>query len=295
MILIDKPIRLISRELYIEPISACNLHCKMCYTNVINGPERRVIDADRILSLARRFLEVTPPPIHIYWCGTGEVFMHRDFPRMVNDLLEHGDAIDQTIQTNGTLRRLHELTSLKRLDFRVSIDGIRKVHEWHRGADTYDRTLDFCREAVDGGCRSLQIRTLLTRENIHHLDEFHTELVDRIGPRFRLTLMIPFTNRTLRRARKVSQAIVQHDVEDEQAISEEEAREILRDKYPNRFDLDEDSETVDNYLSLNTYGVHSCCNGIIRLGDADLDVVTLKERLVASEEECRNCAMFPCM
>ena len=214
---------------------------------------------------------------------------------MVNRLLEYGDAVQQTIQTNGTLRRLDELTALDRLDFRVSIDGVREVHEWHRGADTYDRTLDFCREALERGCRSLWVRMLLTRDNIHRLDEFHDDLKRRAGPRIGLSLMIPFTNRTLRTVRELSQAIAQQDVEDDRAIGEEEARAILEREYQGRYLLEEDSPTVNNYLSLNTYGVYSCCNGIIKLGEVDTDVNVLKERLTASVDDCRACAMFPCM
>ena len=295
MIVADKPVRRIANELYIEPTSACNLHCKMCYTNVINGAGRRVIPAEKILTLFERFLAATPPPVQVYWCGTGEAFMHRDFPQMVNRLLEHGEAVQQTIQTNGTLNRLAELTALDRLDFRVSIDGVREVHEWHRGEGNYDRALDFCREALARGCRSLWVRMLLTRDNIHRIDEFHDDLKRRAGPRAGLSLMIPFTNRTLRTARQLSQALAQKDVEDDRAMGEEEARLILESEYQGRYLLEEDAPTVNNYLSLNTYGVFSCCNGIIKMGDVDTDVDVLKERLAASEDDCRSCALFPCM
>ena len=88
---------------------------------------------------------------------------------------------------------------------------------------------------------------------------------------------------------------MQHDVEDDRAISEREARAILREKYQGRYVLEEDSNTVDNYLSLNTYGVYSCCNGIVKLGEADTDVEVLRERLAASKADCRSCSMFPCM
>jgi MoaA/NifB/PqqE/SkfB family radical SAM enzyme len=290
-----KSVRLLPRNLYIEPISACNLHCKMCYSNIINGPNRRVISAEQILALFERFYAATPPPVEAYWCGTGEVFMHRDFPRMVNRLLEYGDTVQQTIQTNGTLRRLHELTSLERLDFQVSIDGLREAHEWHRGANTYDKTLDFCREALERGCRSLEVRTLLTRDNIHCLDEFQDELKRRAGPRVKLSLIAPFTNRTLRIARQLSPSVVRQDIEDDRAVGEEEARAILQREYQGRYLLEEDSPTVNNYLALNTYGVYSCCTGVIKLGEMDTDMGVLKERLAASEEDCRCCALFPCM
>ena len=48
-------------------------------------------------------------------------------------------------------------------------------------------------------------------------------------------------------------------------------------------------------MSLNTYGVSSCCNGVIKLGEADTDLEVLRERMAASEAECRACSMFPCM
>ena len=107
--LMDKPIRIDARQLYIEPISACNLHCRMCYTNVINGAGQRKVPPEKVLALVERFVAATPPPASVFWIGTGEVFMHRDFPAMVNRVLEFGDAVEQTIQTNGTLRRLREL------------------------------------------------------------------------------------------------------------------------------------------------------------------------------------------
>ena len=145
----------------------------MCYSNIINGPAKRVVEADKIISFARRFLAASEELMTIYWCGTGEVFLHPDFPRMVNVLqAEHGDRLEQMIQTNGTIKRLAEIDSLATIDFQVSIDGSRTFHEAHRGRNTYDRTLDFCREAVQRGCRTMTVRTLLTRDNIHDLDEF---------------------------------------------------------------------------------------------------------------------------
>jgi MoaA/NifB/PqqE/SkfB family radical SAM enzyme len=293
----EKSIRILSKSLYIEPTSACNLHCKMCYTNVINGPERRVIETNKVLNFVQRFLAITLPPVWVYWCGTGEVFLHRDFPKMVNHLLAEysEDIITQTIQTNGTVPRLREFDSLQRLDFRVSIDGLRPFHEWHRGKNTYDRTLDFCREALERGCRSLSVRMLLMRDNIEYLDEFYTELVERVGPRVELLLSVPYTNRILQGVRAKALAINQHAIEDAAAVTRAEALRIIEQKYQNRYGLDEEPAAVDNYISLTTYGVFSCCHGIIHLGDSNTDMVTLLERLAASEEACYSCSMFPCM
>jgi MoaA/NifB/PqqE/SkfB family radical SAM enzyme len=291
-----KSVRVLPQSLYIEPISACNLHCKMCYTNVINGPGRRLLDAEQVLTFARRFLAVTPPQVWVYWCGTGELFMHKDFPRMVNVLTAEYDdaAIRVTIQTNGTLRRLHEFTAIGRLEFNVSIDGSREFHDWHRGQGTYDRTLDFCREALDRGCRQLTVRALLTRGNVEHLDEFHQDIRDRLGPGVGVALHVPYTNRVLRGVRD-SLLINQGDIDDSQALTLAEARRIMAEKYQDRYLIDEDAEAVDNYISLNTFGVYSCCHGVINIGSPDEDIPTLIARLAAAEAECRACSMFPCM
>lgn len=292
-----KAVRVVRDSLYIEPISSCNLHCRMCYTNVVNGPERHISDAGHVLDFVRRVLSNLSSQLWVYWCGTGEVFLHRDFPRMVNELLANfpEKVIAQTIQTNGTLRRLKEFTSLDRLDFNVSIDGSREFHEWHRGKNTFDRTLDFCREAMDLGCRSVRVRMLLTRANIQHLDEFQAELIERIGPKVKLAVGVPYANRVLRGVRRRAQAINQIDIEDEAAITRDEALQILAQKYQNRYELDEDPDAVNNYLSLTTYGVFSCCHGIIKLGESQADIPALMDSLVASEHKCRACAMFPCM
>jgi sulfatase maturation enzyme AslB (radical SAM superfamily) len=293
----DKAIRAIRDSLYIEPISSCNLHCRMCYTNVVNGPNRQITEAGRVIDFVQRVLATQTSQLWVYWCGTGEVFLHRDFPQMVNGLLADypEEVLTQTIQTNGTVRRLKEFSSLERLDFNVSIDGSREFHEWHRGKNTYDRTLDFCREAFDLGCRSVLVRMLLTRGSIQYLDEFKAELVERIGPRVKLAIGVPYTNRELRGVRRRAQAINQLDIEDETAISRPEALQILEEKYQNRYELDEDPDAVENYLSLTTYGVFSCCHGIIKLGEPEADVSSLWDGVLASERQCRSCAMFPCM
>jgi hypothetical protein len=139
------------------------------------------------------------------------------------------------------------------------------------------------------------VRSLLMRDNIDHLDAFHEELRRRIGPDVQVSLIIPFTNRRLRVAARSSLAIVQKDVEDDRALPEEEARAILQQRYQGRYVLEEDSETVENYLNLNTYGVHSCCNGIIKLGEIDTAVGALKARMAHSEAECKACTLYPCM
>src|SRR5258708_15351361 len=138
-----KDIRVIRNSLYIEPISSCNLHCRMCYANVINGEGRMIREAGQVLDFVRRVLATADGQVGVYWCGTGEVFLHRDFPHMVNQLLAEypEEQLSHNIQTNGMVRRLKEFSAIERLAFNVSIDGSRQFHEWHRGPKTYDPTI----------------------------------------------------------------------------------------------------------------------------------------------------------
>ena len=292
-----KGVRVIRNSLYVEPISSCNLHCRMCYANVINGDERRIREAGPVLDFIRRVVANNTEPVDVYWCGTGEVFLHRDFPQMVNQLMdEYPEAVlTQTVQTNGMVRRLKEFTHIERLGFNVSIDGPREFHEWHRGKKTYDPTIGFCREALDRGARGVLVRMLLTRGNIQCLDEFMAELKERIGPQVELAIGTIYTNEMVRPLRRKALAIAQVDFEEDEAISRDEALKVLAEKYQNRYELDEDQDAVENYLSLNTYGVFSCCHGILKMGDIGDEIPLLMERIAASENRCRACAMFPCM
>jgi len=123
------------------------------------------------------------------------------------------------------------------------------------------------------------VRALLTRGNIEHLDEFHQDIRDRLGPQVEVALHVPYTNRVLRGVRD-SLLINQGDIDDSQALTLGEARQIMATKYQGRYLIDEGAEAVDNYISLNTFGVYTCCHGIINIGSPD---------------ECRACSMFPCM
>ena len=290
------PVRTLPDALYIEPISSCNLHCKLCYANVINGPGQLVIEADRVLDFVRRFVASTSRQVTIYWCGTGEVFLHRDFPRMVNRLLAEyeEDRLAQAIQTNGMVPRLCEFSSLRRLKFRVSIDGPRQFHERNRGNGTYDRTIGFCRQAVELGCPSLCVRMLLMRDSIAYLDEFHAELRERIGPQVELEINVPYSNADLRWMRTKAMSILEHDVDDAAMITRGEALQVLDERYHNRYGMLAKSEIVENYICLTTYGVFSCCEGIVRLGEPETNILALREGLAASEPQCRSCALFPC-
>jgi hypothetical protein len=139
------------------------------------------------------------------------------------------------------------------------------------------------------------IRCLLTRGNIDHLDEFHADLVGRIGPKVKLQIAtVYWTNQNLPSVRKTSPLMRVDDMDDSSCISNEEALQIIQEKYQGRYEVVGWKDEVSNYLSLTPYGVYTCCEGMVRIGDADSDMGTLIQQLYDSEAQCRACPQFPC-
>jgi MoaA/NifB/PqqE/SkfB family radical SAM enzyme len=113
VVVAPKPIRVMPNSLYIEPISSCNLRCKMCYTNVINGADRQMLDAATVLEFTRRFVAQAAGQVWVYWCGTGEVFLHRDF-RVYRGRVDPDDS-DQRHRAPAARVRLARTAGLLRL------------------------------------------------------------------------------------------------------------------------------------------------------------------------------------
>src|SRR5262249_7463740 len=120
------------------------------------------------------------------------------------------------------------------------------------------------------------------------------DLKNRVGPDVTIGLFTIFTNQFLQAARPGSPVINPNDIDDSPAITTAEARPILAERYGDRFELVDEDEAVDNYISLNPYGVYTCCNGVVKLGDPEADRPGLIQRMLDSEPDCLACALFPC-
>jgi MoaA/NifB/PqqE/SkfB family radical SAM enzyme len=268
----------------------------MCYAGVINGSDRQILSSELMLDFLGCFLASSAEPAEVYFCGAGEVFLHPEFPRVVNHLTASWTAerLKVTIQTNGTVPRLPELARIERIDLHVSLDGAPRLNGGNRGEGNYERTIRFCAEAKQRGCRSLIVRTLLTQESLHGLDELNRELTERVGANVPIWLNLLYTNDFVAQWRRLTSCVSDRPFDDGKAISRSAALATLKDKYENRYELDETEDFVANYLSLTPEGVFSCCHRIHRLGSADADVAVLQNGLAFAAERCRQCPVFPC-
>jgi len=247
--------------LYIEPYGGCNLNCKMCYTH--RDPSRD-IPAEHILDFVEKFIKYKKRRIWIYWCGSGEIFLKKDFPEIMNTLLlRYKKNVHHIIQTNGTLNRLNEFITLQNVDFSVSIDCFQKYHDLNRGAGTFKRTMSFCRD-VRKRERPLKIRMLATKQTIPEVKRFEKYIKSTLGVRTNLKITLPYQK--------------------QYRISDDDENSI-----PDRnFDKDD----RDLYLALHPKGVYNCCEEKVKLGSYKEGIGKLFSKLTKSYARCKKCSLF---
>jgi pyruvate-formate lyase-activating enzyme len=133
----------------------CNLACDYCAVASSPRAPARALTAERFASLTDE--AVAEGFTELYVTG-GEPFLHPDIVTMLGYASQR---IPVVMLTNAMLwhgRRLAELTDLARhcrpgsVTIQTSLDGARPAsHDAHRGAGSWDRTLDGIRHAVELG------------------------------------------------------------------------------------------------------------------------------------------------
>jgi len=277
--------------IYIEPVSACNLNCRLCYANKFSGLNSKILSKESIISFVDQFVSYYGhDKFTISWCGTGEIFMHKDFAELLNYFNHAYDRgrVSHIVTTNGTIDKIDEIESLENIEFYVSIDGPKDQHEWNRGKNTYDRSIAFCKKVIDRGCKSLFVRTIVTQDNLDYLLDFEQELKDRIGDKVSLSLLMPLSSDELS---KFSQAsMVARKVDDSRIFSPKETKDLILERYGNHFEI----EDYDIYLGicLNYDGVFACCEGEVKLGTLESEMEEIVNGLLEAKAKCKACIAF---
>lgn len=169
------------KKLYIEPSSACNLNCKMCFRNNWFGETIGLMDnhtVERVLAeIANGSME------HVFFGGMGEPLLHPRILEMISLSSKNGKTTE--LITNATLlsadmsQRLKE-AGLSRLW--VSMDGFSNAsYEEIRRGSVYktiiDNLDDFCKAKGD---THLGFTFVMMKENIGELQYINT-FADRYG------------------------------------------------------------------------------------------------------------------
>lgn len=169
-------------NIYISPLEACNLNCKFCYTK----KTKNILTNSQILSFISKYNKYLRSKNYdlrsIIFCG-GEVFLLKNFTRLVNNLLAKKLFI--SIITNGTLDKLDQIKDPQNCQLLVSFDGPKNIHDKNRGAGNFNKTLKFTQHALSLGF-PVEIFFLITKDSYPYKDSFNifnlkkTYLTDRL-------------------------------------------------------------------------------------------------------------------
>ena len=130
-------------NIYISPLEACNLACKLCYTH----KTKNILSNNKILNFIKRYKKYINLK-SIIFCG-GEVFLLPKFTQLINNLLDQNIFI--TIITNGTIDKLKEIKKPQNCQLLVSFDGPEKIHDQNRGLGNFKKSKKFVKKAIQLG------------------------------------------------------------------------------------------------------------------------------------------------
>jgi mycofactocin radical SAM maturase len=124
--------------------------------------------------------------------GGGEPTIRPDFWHLLEYAIAHQVGIK--FSTNGsriTPEKARFLAATDYVDVQVSIDGATAdINDPLRGEGTYDTALQALTNLAEAGFKDAKISVVVTRDNVHQLDEFKA-LADKFGATLRLTRLRP--------------------------------------------------------------------------------------------------------
>ncbi len=152
----------------IEISSNCLLNCSHCY---LGKKQNSFVNTVRIIELIK---ELSILGIDSIQLTGGEPFLHPDFEKIINILIEKN--IKTIITTSGYIpetyeKRLLLLQKLKNSSFiQVSIDGLEDTHNRIRGKnDSYQKTVNFIDRMIANNLE-VQIATVVQRKNFSEME-----------------------------------------------------------------------------------------------------------------------------
>lgn len=260
----------------------CNLRCKMCY---IKFPiKRKETIPEKIL----QFLDSYPYKFKtISWSGWGELFVDQSFIPLLNQICCKYPDIKHTIQTNGTLvDELEKIMYWNNIqDFHISIDGDQHHHDNNRGEGCFEKIMRFL-DYLSAKNTNVLIRSILTAENYEMIFDFQRNILEKY-PELDISfnLISPyFTQRMLFFYRSLG-----FYREDESGIEKLSLWALMNLSKDYKVQL-EGGKCKKIALTISNGKLYSCCENIYELGDIDLPMPLVLERIEhARKTRCDNC------
>jgi|GEM_PF-5205651 len=282
--------------IYIEPCTYCPLDCALCYTA---HKTQRLLDTQWIYRAIEIYAEALDT-VGLFWCGLGEVLYDRRFAPMLDSLdARYGSKLVHVIQTSGQIPNSPVLTRPENRFFAVSIDLPVAFNETHRGKGYTARAEAFIARALQNGAMGVQIKSLLTVQNLQVLRQSFDALQRRIATQSKLALpdvqsrvtlepIVPFQRDEVEKIS--SEAFVSQG----DTANRETLLQTLKHTMPERWAyLTSRPRTIE--LALTADGLFNCCEAVERIGDLNeltsLNYATIVARLRESMTNCTSCAL----
>ena len=254
------------RHVYITPLEACNLRCKICYTR----KTQVTIQNQEILDFLASYQKIQAVD-SVILCG-GEVFLMPQFPELVNTLTQQGLLVE--IITNGTIDRLDAINQPNSVNLIVSLDGLDEEHDHNRGAGTFSTSFNFLKKAHDLGFH-VEVFSILTAERFARRGTFSSDLAVRLGFPIQVTF----------HPRKPPTYLVKHPTNS--VIGSINGFGFLNQAHFDQLKRQTNSETVFPPLNFGCYQiallsdkkVYGCCESPLALGDISTPPTELLSRL----------------
>lgn len=158
------------RDWHWEITKDCNLKCLHCILGGCGGQEMTTQDSLRVIS---RIVQLGGKTLRI---TGGEPLMRKDLGPIIQEA--HTSGLDLDLITNGTMLDDGFLRKYGRYirHMAISIDGQKQVHEYLRGKETYEKSMQSARKAMDAGI-DLSVYITIHSLNENTLDLLIEELV----------------------------------------------------------------------------------------------------------------------
>jgi len=186
------------RKLYIQPTTACNLHCRTCIRSVWDAPETQM-SMDTFQRLLEG-LDDLPNLTRVVFSGFGEPLTHPNILDMIRAMRERDIAV--TVGSNGLLMNAEMARKLVRLGVDrlvVSVDGVKpETYANVRGAMLSQvlgniLTLNEAKSQLGSLNPAVGIEFVVMRRNVAELAEL-TGLASRLNAaRVLVSNVLPYT------------------------------------------------------------------------------------------------------
>jgi mycofactocin biosynthetic radical S-adenosylmethionine protein MftC len=167
---------------------ACNLSCAHCLSSSGRRDpyELTTAQCEAVID------ELQAMQVFYVNIGGGEPTIRPDFWHLLDYAVEHNVGVK--FSTNGsriTPERARRMAATDYVDVQVSLDGATaEVNDPLRGVGSYDTAIRALDNLAEAGFADAKISVVVTRENVHQLDDFK-RIADEHGATLRLTRLRP--------------------------------------------------------------------------------------------------------